>query len=41
MDWERAARESERMENRESKSSEAAFVVWSAEFKYEWRLSTC
>ena len=32
-DWDRAARERERRENRASRSSEAAFVVWSAEFK--------
>lgn len=40
-DWERAARKRERRENRASKLFEAAFVVWSAEFRYEWRLSTC
>jgi hypothetical protein len=32
-DWERAARERERRENRASRSSEAAFVVCSAEFR--------
>jgi len=32
-DWERAARVRERRENRASRSSEAAFVVCSAEFR--------